>query len=48
MTSTANYSYSVYVCAMQVMVSDAQRFIEIHRAHGPVAADLSIDGWGWK
>lgn len=40
------FIFRVYICAIQVMVFDACRIIEIHCVRGAIAADLSIDG-GW-
>lgn len=43
---TGDFIFTVYICAVQVMVSDACSIIGIHRERGAVAADLSIDGRG--
>lgn len=47
------FIFTVYICEVQVMVSDARWIIEIHCVRGAVAADLSMDGrrreWGtWE
>lgn len=39
------FIFTVYICAVQVMVSDACWIIEIHCVRGAVAADLSIGTW---